>query len=192
MIMMSLWFAPRILAPVNLRLLVVGESLSIRRIRRLNAHVSARFPRHTAVDAHEVQLRGEVFATIAAEQYRARVVGPPEHNVVSGMAGQLFRVAAARRNQKDVEIAVALAREGDPLSVGREASINIAGAVYSQTLDVLAVLVSSPNVSEVSEDDSAVVIMRIAHEARFASKCRDCSDEKQSGSEESDSSFHGS
>ncbi len=87
------------------------------------------------------------------------------------MGGQLFGVAATGRNQIDVEIAVALAREGDPLPVRREAPINIARAIDGQALDVLAVFIGGPDVSEIAEDDAAVVIMRIAHQPRFAAKC---------------------
>ncbi len=99
---------------------------------------------------------------------------PAEHGVVSGMIGQLFCGAAAGGHQVNVEIAVAIAREGDPFSVWREASVNVARSIDSQALDVLAVFVGGPDVAEIAEDDAAVVVMRIANEPRFAAKRRNC------------------
>ena len=60
------------------------------------------------------------------------------------------------------------------------------------TLVVLAVLIGGPNVSQISEHDATIVIMRVAHQPRFASKRREGGDKKQSGGEDSGSLFHGS
>ena len=50
------------------------------------------------------------------------------------------------------------------MAVGREAWVNVAGAMDSHSLDILPVLVRGPDVSQIGEDDPALVIVRIAHE----------------------------
>src|ERR1700752_2011408 len=108
------------------------------------------------------------------------------------MGGELFGIATSRRHQVDVEISVSLARESNPLPVGRESSINISRPVDRQALNVLAILISGPDVSEIGEDDPAVVIMGIAHQPRFAAKCGNHCEKKQCCGKESGCLFHGS
>ena len=87
------------------------------------------------------------------------------------MGRKLLRVPAAGRNQINIEVSVAFTRESDPLSIGREAPVNIARPVHGQALNILAILVGGPDVSEIAEDNPTVVIMRIAHQPRFATEC---------------------
>ena len=86
------------------------------------------------------------------------------------MKGQLLCRAAAGGNDKDIEVAVAVAGKSDPLSIGREARIDVARFVHGQALDVLAVLISGPDVAEIAEDDAPGVVMRITHQPRFAAQ----------------------
>src|ERR1044072_5141351 len=86
------------------------------------------------------------------------------------MMGQLRRRAARRRNDKDIEVAVAVAREGNPFSVGRETRVSIARFVDRQTLNVLAVLIGSPNVAKISERDAPVRVAGITNQLRFPRK----------------------
>src|SRR5262249_47114072 len=60
--------------------------------------------------------------------------------------------------------AVAVGGEGDPLAVGREARVGVAGAVDGEPLRGRAVLVGGPQVAEVAEDDFAVVVVGVAGE----------------------------
>ena len=83
---------------------------------------------------------------------------------------QLFWRAATRRNDVDVEIAVAIARERNPFSVRRETRIGIARFVDCQPLDVLSIFISDPNVAEISERNAAVRVAGIANQLRFTSK----------------------
>src|SRR5207248_3471614 len=51
-----------------------------------------------------------------------------------------------------------------PLAVGREARVDVAGAVDGHALGVGTVLVDGPQVAEVAEDDLALVVVGMAGE----------------------------
>jgi len=53
----------------------------------LHAHVRAGFDGQAAVNAHEIQLAGEIFAAVAAEKHCAGIGPPAEHRVVGRMYG---------------------------------------------------------------------------------------------------------
>src|SRR6267142_2918450 len=86
------------------------------------------------------------------------------------MHGQLFRRAPLGRDYKNVEVAVSIAGESDPLSIGRKACIDITSTVHRQPLHVLAVFIRGPNVAEIAENNAAIMIMRITDQSRFATK----------------------
>jgi hypothetical protein len=86
------------------------------------------------------------------------------------VVGQLLRCAAARWNDKDIQVPVAVAGKGDPLSIGRKARIGIARFVYRQTLDVLAVFISRPDITQLCKGDAAIVVAGITDELSFAPK----------------------
>src|SRR5262249_26099489 len=79
--------------------------------------------------------------------------------VVGGVERQLLRRAAFGGDYKNVIVAVAVGREGNPLAVGRKARIDVARFVDGQTLQVTAVLVCDPDVAQIAERYFAVVII---------------------------------
>src|SRR5262249_28510852 len=70
-------------------------------------------------------------------------------------------LAAGGGDDEDVVVAVAVGGEGDPLAVGREARVGVAGAVDGEPLRARAVLVDQPQVAQVAEDDLAVVVIGV-------------------------------
>ena len=111
-----------------------------------------------------VELAGEIFCAIAGEQHRFRIGRPREHGVVRRVMRQLLRRAARSRHDVHVEVALAVAGEGNPLAVGRKAGIHVARAVDRDALDVLAVLVGRPDVAKIGERDASRVVVGIADE----------------------------
>src|SRR5262245_11881493 len=78
------------------------------------------------------------------------------------MKSELLRRSALARNYEHVHVAVAIAREGDPFSIRREARIDVASLVDGYAFDVAAVLVGGPDIGEVGKDHAAVVIVGIS------------------------------
>src|SRR5713226_7005493 len=105
------------------------------------------------------------------------------------MKSQLLRRAAFARNDEDVEVAVAIRREGYPPPVWREARISVARFVRSYALDVLAVFVGGPYVGQVSERDAPVMIVRVANEFGFATRSGEGRTKRNQESEGTES-FH--
>ena len=95
------------------------------------------------------------------------------------MDGQLFRGAALGRDDENVQVAVAIARESDPLPIGRKTRVDIAGAIDCQPFDVLTVFVSGPNAAELAENNTLIVIVGITNKFRFAAKCEGRPSENQ-------------
>ena len=91
---------------------------------------------------------------------------------------QLFGRATRRRNDEDIQVAVAIAREGNPFSIRRETRISIAGFIHGEALNVLTVFISGPNVAEIGERDAPVGIAGIAHQLRFARENNRCESEQ--------------
>src|ERR1700730_13980440 len=83
------------------------------------------------------------------------------------MERELLRLAAFGRNDVHVQVSVAVARERDPFAVGREARINIPRGISRYSLDVGAVVVGGPNVAQVRERDTALVVARVADQFGF-------------------------
>ena len=107
-----------VLAPINLALRVVGDAITIRRIAGRVSHVRPRAPGQTAVDGHDIKQSHEVFPALAAEEHARPIRSPTEHDIVGRVMSQLPGRAARGRNNEHVEVAVAVAREGNPFSVG--------------------------------------------------------------------------
>src|SRR5436309_6829773 len=78
---------------------------------------------------------------------------------------------AFTRDNEDVGISVAVRRKSDPFPVGREARIDVSRLVCSNSLDVLAVFVGSPDICQISESYPAMIIVRVAGELDLTS-CR--------------------
>ena len=76
--------------------------------------------------------------------------------------------AAGGRDHVDVHVSLAVGGERDRAAVGREPRVNVAGRVHGQAVDVLAILVGGPDVTQVGEGDLAVVIIGIANQLRLA------------------------
>ena len=159
-----------VLPPINLAFSIDREFLAVRRVTAPHAHVGAGASLHAAVYADRVELAHEVFAAIACEKNGLGIGIPSEHRIVGRVKGQLFCGAAFGRNDEHIKVAVAVAREGDPLAVWRKSGINIPSLVDGQPANVLAVFVSGPDIAEICKGDSAVVIMGISHQFRLAPK----------------------
>src|SRR5262245_29191478 len=84
------------------------------------------------------------------------------------MRSQLPGRAAGGGHEKDIEVAVAVTRKGNPFSIGRKARIRVACLVDRQALNILAVLVRRPDVGEIGERDAPVRVTGIANELCLA------------------------
>src|SRR6266852_3378890 len=103
------------------------------------------------------------------------------------MKRKLFGPAALGGNHKDVIVAVAIGGESNPLAVGRKPRIDVARAVHSQTLDIAAVLIRYPDITQVAERDFAIVITGMAQQLDF-SRAPSCKEHQK----RKDELFHGS
>src|ERR1039457_6095292 len=119
------------------------------------------------MDGDDVELGHEILAAAAGEQDVAGVGGPVEDVIVRGVEGELFGLASFRGDDVDVEIAVAVTGEGDPLAVRGEARVDIARGVGGDALDVGAGVVGGPDVTEVGEGDAALVVAGVADQFGF-------------------------
>ncbi len=106
------------------------------------------------------------------EEHALRVGRPVQDDVVGRVGRERPGVAAAGGDDEDVEVAVAVAREGDPLAVGREPRVVVAALVDREPLDVRAVLAGDPDVAQVAERDLARVVVRVADEPGLAAEGR--------------------
>src|SRR5205823_4674401 len=78
--------------------------------------------------------------------------------------------AAGGGHDEHVVVAVAVRREGDPLAVGGELGVGVAGGVDGEPAGVGAVVVDQPEVAEVAEDDLALVVVRVPGEPDFGGR----------------------
>src|SRR6185312_460218 len=77
--------------------------------------------RPTAFKSDGIQAR-KVCISLAgrSEQNALAVRSPPNRHVCAGMPGQPFGLATSSRHDEDVNVAIVLTSEGDPVSIGRE------------------------------------------------------------------------
>ncbi len=83
------------------------------------------------------------------------------------MKGELLRRAAFARDDEHVHVAVTRARERDPAPIRREARVGIPGDMHGEPSHVGAGLVCRPDVPEIAERDSTVVVVGMAKHLRL-------------------------
>ena len=154
-----------VLARPHGRMAIEHERFSIGRIAAPVAPVERQRLLLPAVDRHLIQ-RGHVgegaVAPRGAKDHAVRIARPADDIVAAGMPGQAPRRASRRRDDEHVVVAVTIRREGDPLSVGREARIDVARPIVGQAQRTGAVLIRGPDVAEVAEGDPAGVVIGMA------------------------------
>ena len=161
-----------VLAPIDLALWVVGDALAVRRVAGLVPHVRARAPLRAAIDARHIKQRHKIFAAVAGEQHAPRIGRPTQHRVISRMKSQLPGNTAFSRNDKDVQVAIPITGKRNPLPIRRKSRVRIACFIDRQALNILSVLIGSPDVTEISKRHPAVVITRISNQFRLATESK--------------------
>ena len=133
----------------------VGELGLVLRIRALHAHRERQFRRKTAVGWHrEEPLEARVGFARGAEEDAFAVGRPRERNVAVGMRGQPSRLAARRRHDVNILVAVEFPGECHQRAVRRKhRAARRARIAHDQPPRVAAFATNAPQAAAVGEDN---------------------------------------
>src|SRR6185436_5588664 len=106
------------------------------------------------------------------------------------MKRELFGIAAGARHYEHIHVAVAVGRKRNPFPVGRESGINVSRFIYGYAFDIPPILIGCPDVSQICEHDSSLMIVRVPNEPGFAAQGTRRHPQREQKSE-SKESFHG-
>ncbi len=86
----------------------------------------------------------------------------PDDGIRGAVEGNLARLAAGGGDDVHVVVALAVGGESDPVAVGREARVLVAGLVVGEAQDARAVFIGDPDVAEIAEGDFAFGVSGMA------------------------------
>ena len=159
--------SPIVLPPGSKAPAVERKPLAVGREGSETAHAGSEGLGHFRFEGNGEQFPSPFGAVRSAVNDSAAIRRPAGGEVVIRESRQLLRGAPFRRDDIDIVVAGSLARERDVPPVGREKGIQVPFDVDGQAAELGAVLSNNPQVAEITEDDVAVVIVRMPQDAGF-------------------------